>query len=99
MKSFTGVARIGKRHRPLRSALVGLYQHHQLTHHFAEIPTVDLINDEDVRSCQIAPGPRSELVERSISKHKPAAGRTIALNEIFVGVRLVKLHHFDSLRS
>ena len=92
------VCRVGKdsgreRNSPFWASLIGLHEHHQLTKHLAQIPAVDLVNDEDVVPGQVVRCLRTELKEDAISKGEVFLGRAISLNKVLIRIRLMELDH------
>ena len=78
------------------SALIAFDEHEQLTKNLGEVTAVDLVNDEEVVVLLIVCGLLTEGVEGSLDQLESHAGRTVALDEVLVGVALVELHQLDA---
>ena len=86
---------IGEGDRKVGTTFVRFDEHHQLAEDLAEVAAVDLVNDEHKRALAIEAGAVAEVVEDTIPSLEAARlARTIALDEVLVGVGLVELDHF-----
>src|SRR5262249_51246007 len=94
-KPLAGGLGVGKGDLKVWPTLVRFDEHHQLAEDLAEVAAVDLINDEYKRAIAIAGGALAEVVEDAVTSLEAARlARTEALDEILIGVGLVKLNHF-----
>ena len=71
-----------------------LEEEEELTKHAGEIPTVDLVDDENESALRIFPCRLGDLLQRTLLQRElPAVGPgPVSFYKIFVGVRRVELH-------
>ena len=87
---------VGVKQLKLIPALIVFDEHEQLAENLGKIAAVDLVNDEEVVVLLIVGGLFTERVEGALDQLESHAGRTVALDEVFVGVALVELHQLDT---
>ena len=83
---------------PFRVTLITLYEQEKLPKYLAQVSAIDLVDDEHVSSTRVGFSSPTKLNELPSAKLETAAGWPIALDKVFVGVRLVKLNVRKSLR-
>ena len=79
----------------LYTTLVILDQHEQFTEDLAEVATIDLVNNEEVRTV-IVSGLSAKLIKDAGFQLEAGLGGAIAHNEVFVAVTLMELNHLDT---
>ena len=81
----------------LGGSLVAFDEHHEFAEDLAEVAPVYFVDDEDVLLARVCLGCFAEIVEDAVLEGEVFVfGWAVALDEVFVGVRLVKLDHLYS---
>ena len=72
-------------------------EHHQFAEYFRQIASIDLVNDEKIRTILVLSGLFAESKEHTISSFESAfLSRAETLNKILVAVALMELNCFRS---
>ena len=78
-------------------SLVAFDEHHEFAEDLAEVAPVYFVDDEYVLLTRVCLGFFAEIVEDAVLEGEVFVFRwTVALDEVFIGVRLVKLDHLYS---
>jgi hypothetical protein len=86
--------RIGELKGKIGTAFVIFYEHHKFAEDFAEVTPVDFIDDEKVGSVGVLAGFLAKVKEGPVFEFKASfAIGTVSLDEILIGIGLVKLDH------
>ena len=74
------------------TTLVRLHQHEQLSEYLAQISSIDLVNEQDIRAIRILVGRTAKANKWAISKSELAClgRRAVAPDEVLVTIRRVK---------
>ena len=82
----------------LLATLISLDQHEQFTEYLAEVATIDLVNDKEIRLVGILFASDAKIIEHSALQFKSAAVIwAISHDEILIGIVLMELHHTDTV--
>src|SRR5215510_9267666 len=93
-ESFVRALGVCQRNAKLLAPLIGFDEHHHLTKNLTQVAAVNLVNDEEVLVLWVPLSTAAEIIKDArLDLEATGAVSANPLNEVLVGVRLVKLRH------